>query len=91
MPKQKTASSSKTTGVVCTVLGGALTLWVVARLSSAAGWQQTWAPPFARYEWVTLVVGAATTAARPTAEWGRTRGVASAPSSAPTASRQVAE
>ena len=44
----------KATGVVCTVLGGAAALWVVARLSSITGWQQTWAPPFAPYEWVTL-------------------------------------
>lgn len=41
-------------GIVCTVLGGMLSLWVIARLSSAVGWQQTWAPPFAPYEWVTL-------------------------------------
>ena len=41
-------------GVVCTVLGGILCLWLIARLSSAAGWQQTWAPPFGPYEWVTL-------------------------------------
>lgn len=54
-------SSRKITGIVCTVLGGMLSLWVIARLSSAAGWKQTWAPPFATYEWVTLVgaVGAA--------------------------------
>jgi hypothetical protein len=32
-----------------------LSLWVIARLSSAEGWQQTWAPPFVEYEWVTLV------------------------------------
>jgi len=25
-----------------------------ARLSSAVGWQQTWAPPFVQYKWVTL-------------------------------------
>lgn len=46
--------SRKTTGIVCIVLGGMLSLWVIARLSSAVGWQQTWAPPFAPYEWVTL-------------------------------------
>ena len=50
---QRPTSSNKTVGVVCTVLGGALGLWVIARLGSAAGMQQTWAPPFARYEWVT--------------------------------------
>ena len=54
-------NTSKTTGVVCTVPGGTLGLWVIARLSSAVGQQQTWAPPFAPYEWMTLVgaVGAA--------------------------------
>lgn len=46
--------SSKTTGIICTVLGGMLSLWVIARLSSAVGWQQTWGPPFVPYEWVTL-------------------------------------
>ena len=55
MPQQQTVpASSKTVGVVCTVLGGALGLWVIARLGSSVGMQQTWAPPFARYEWVTL-------------------------------------
>jgi uncharacterized membrane protein len=54
MPDQKTASSGNTTGIVLTVLGGALGLWVIARLGSSVGMQQTWAPPFARYEWVTL-------------------------------------
>jgi hypothetical protein len=49
------APSSKTTGIICTILGGMLSLWVIARLSSAVGWQQTWAPPFAPYEWGTLV------------------------------------
>jgi hypothetical protein len=51
---QRPTSSNKTVGVVCTVLGGTLGLWVIARLGSSAGMQQTWAPPFARYEWVTL-------------------------------------
>ncbi len=50
--------ASKTTGVVCTVLGGALGLWVVTRLSNAAGQMHDWAPPFAEYEWVTLAVAA---------------------------------
>ncbi|MFB6272693.1 MAG: hypothetical protein ABEL51_07350 [Salinibacter sp.] len=51
----------KTAGIICTVLGGMLSLWVIARLSSAVGRQQTWAPPFAPYELVTLggAVGAA--------------------------------
>jgi len=48
-------NTSKTTGVVCTVLGGTLGLWVIARLANFVGMQQTWAPPFARYEWVTLL------------------------------------
>ena len=54
VPEQQTVHSEKTVGVVCTVLGGALGLWVVTRLASVYGQQQTWAPPFARYEWVTL-------------------------------------
>ena len=61
LPRKNMHSSSKTTGIICTVSGGMLSLWVIARLSSAAGWKQTWGPPFAPYEWVTLVgaVGAA--------------------------------
>jgi hypothetical protein len=61
MSEQSTRTSRNTAGIVCTVLGGMLSLWVVARLSSTLGRQQTWAPPFAPYEWVTLVgaVGAA--------------------------------
>ena len=48
-------NTSKTTGVVCTVLGGTLGLWVIARLANFVGMRQTWAPPFARYEWITLL------------------------------------
>lgn len=47
--------SPKTVGIVCTVLGGALGLWVITRLSSVFGQQQTWAPPFEAYEWTTLL------------------------------------
>jgi hypothetical protein len=61
MQPENTKGSTSATGIVCTVLGGMLSLWVIARLSSTLGRQQTWAPPFAPYEWVTLVgaVGAA--------------------------------
>jgi len=55
MQPENTKGSTSATGIVCTVLGGMLSLWVVARLSSTLGRQQTWAPPFASYEWVTLV------------------------------------
>jgi hypothetical protein len=55
----KRMNTSKATGVVCTVLGGTLGLWVIARLANFVGMQQTWAPPFARYEWVTLLGAAA--------------------------------
>ena len=55
MPAADRQMPGRTTGIICTVLGGMLSLWVVARLSSVAGWQQTWAPPFVEYEWVTLV------------------------------------
>lgn len=48
-------TSSRTAGIVCTVLGGMLSLWVIARMSSAEGWQQTWAPPLVEYEWITLL------------------------------------
>lgn len=54
-------SRKKTTGIICTILGGMLSLWVIARLSSATGWEQTWAPPLVEYEWVTLL-GAAVAA-----------------------------
>jgi len=61
MSEQSTRTSRNTVGIVCTVLGGMLSLWVIARLSSAVGRQQTWAPPFTPYEWMTLggAVGAA--------------------------------
>ena len=64
--------SSKAAGIVCTVLGGMVSLWVIARLSSAVGWQQTWAPPFAQYEWVTLggAVGAAGLLVGGMLQWG---------------------
>ena len=54
-------SRQKTTGIICTVLGGMVSLWVIARMSSVAGWQQTWAPPLTPYEWGTVAgaVGAA--------------------------------
>ncbi len=45
----------KTTGIICTVLGGAFGLWAVARLSSIIGLQQNWAPPLTEYEVVTLI------------------------------------
>ena len=69
-------NTSKTTGVVCTVLGGTLGLWVIARLGSAAGMQQTWAPPFAHYEWVTLLgaVAAALLLIVGLVRWTRPRG-----------------
>lgn len=44
----------KTTGIVCTVLGGTAGLWVLARLSNHLGRQQNWAPPLTEYEWITL-------------------------------------
>jgi hypothetical protein len=61
MQPENTKGSTSATGIVCTVLGGMLSLWVIARLSSAVGRQQTWAPPFTPYEWMTLggAVGAA--------------------------------
>lgn len=54
MKLQRYVRLSRILGIVCTVLGGALVLWVTARLSSALGQQQTWAPPFESYEWTTL-------------------------------------
>ena len=48
-------SRQKTTGIICTVLGGMVSLWVIARTSSVAGWQQTGAPPLTPYEWGTLL------------------------------------
>jgi uncharacterized membrane protein len=52
---ETTPRSSDATGIALTVFGGALGLWVIARLANFVGMQQTWAPPFARYEWVTLL------------------------------------
>ncbi len=49
--------ASRITGVICTVLGGALGLWVITRLSSVAGRSYSWSPPFADYEAATLAVG----------------------------------
>ncbi len=57
MPQTKT-KTRKTAGIICTVLGGALGLWVITRLSSVFGQQQTWAPPFETYEVNTLFVAA---------------------------------
>ena len=65
----------RTAGIICTVLGGMLSLWVIVRLSSVVGWQQTWAPPFVQYEWVTLggAVGAAGLLIVGLLQWGPTR------------------
>ena len=54
MKPQCASRTGRTLGIVCTVLGGALMLWVITRFFSVFGQQQTWAPPFASYEWTTL-------------------------------------
>ncbi len=54
--------AARTAGIVLTVLGGVVGLWVITRLSNAAGQSYMWVPPFAPYEWLTLA-GAAVAAA----------------------------
>ena len=46
---------NRTLGVILTVLGGAIVLWVFARLTTLAGKLQSWQPPFSEYEIVTLL------------------------------------
>jgi TRAP-type C4-dicarboxylate transport system permease large subunit len=49
---------TKTTGIVETVAGGALALWVYVRFTNVAGQLHTWSAPFDDYELNTLLVGA---------------------------------
>ena len=48
----------KKLGIVLTVIGGAIGIWVFTRLTSLVGKLHTWQPPFTEYEITTLVGGA---------------------------------
>lgn len=48
----------KKLGIVLTVIGGAIGIWVFTRLTSLVGKMHTWQPPFTEYEITTLVGGA---------------------------------
>ncbi len=52
----ETMKAGRAVGIVCTVFGGALGLWVITRLSSVTGRMHAWVPPFAKYEATTLAV-----------------------------------
>jgi len=47
----------KTLGIVLTIIGGAVGIWVFARFTSFAGKFHTWEPPFTEYE-ITTWIGA---------------------------------
>lgn len=47
----------KTIGIIMTVIGGAIGLWVFTRFTSMAGKFHTWQPPFTEYEITTLIGG----------------------------------
>jgi hypothetical protein len=46
----------KTLGIVLTVIGGAIALWVISRFTSIMGKLCSWGPPFSGYE-VTTIIG----------------------------------
>ena len=50
--------NSKELGIVLTVIGGAIGIWVFTRLTSFAGKMHSWSPPFTGYETTTLIGGA---------------------------------
>jgi len=45
----------KSFGIIMTVLGSAVGMWVCRRFTSLMGQMYNWAPPFADYEVATLV------------------------------------
>jgi len=53
----KKMEQAKTMGIILTVIGGAIGLWVFTRVTSMAGKFHSWQPPFTEYETTTLVGG----------------------------------
>lgn len=53
--KELIMQQEKTKGIILTIIGGAIGVWVFTRLTSFAGQLKTWAPPFTGYEVSTLV------------------------------------
>jgi hypothetical protein len=45
----------KPLGIIFTVIGGVVLIWVITRFTSFAGQLHSWSPPFAEYEIITLV------------------------------------
>ena len=56
-PKDKATvlQQQKNMGIVLTVLGGAVGIWVFTRFTSVMGQMHSWSPPFSEYENVTLL------------------------------------
>jgi hypothetical protein len=52
---EPTKGDGKTVGVVLTVIGAAIAMWVLARFGSVTGQLHTWGPPFTAYERMTLI------------------------------------
>lgn len=48
---------TKTMGIILTVIGGSIGIWVFTRFTSLAGKLHTWGPPFTEYEVTTLASG----------------------------------
>lgn len=46
--------ADKTLGIILTVLGGAIGVWVFIRFTNFLGQMHTWSPPFDNYEKSTL-------------------------------------
>lgn len=50
---------TKTQGIISTVVGGAIALWVYTRFTSLMGQMHTWQPPLEDYEIYTFIGAAA--------------------------------
>ncbi|MEM3170541.1 MAG: hypothetical protein QW838_07200 [Candidatus Nitrosotenuis sp.] len=61
VPKDKATvlQQQKNLGIILTVLGGVIGIWVFTRFTSVIGQMATWSPPFSDYETFTLLGAAA--------------------------------
>lgn len=55
--KELTEQGYKIGGIILTVIGGAIGVWVFTRLTSLAGKLHSWEPPFTEYETTTIIGG----------------------------------
>lgn len=46
---------TKKSGIILTVIGGAIAIWVFTRITSVYGKLHSWEPPFTEYETTTIV------------------------------------